>query len=57
MSINGSSEGVKSYLVVHLIELDKPKKQVLKSKVYANNANPNFVETLTLEFVFESNPF
>lgn len=42
-----------TYLVVHLLEPEKPKKQILKTKVYNSTVNPNFVETIIIEFVFE----
>ena len=43
-----------SFLVVYLFEPNKPKRQVLKTKVYYNELNPNYAESITLEFMFES---
>ena len=43
-----------SFLVVHLFEPNRPKRQVLKTKIYHNELNPNYAESITLDFMFES---
>lgn len=44
-----------SFLVVKLQELNKPQKIILKTKVYDNDLNPNYAETVTIQYFFESN--
>lgn len=44
-----------SFLVVKLLEHQKPEKTVLKTKVYWNDLNPNYAETVLIDFFFESN--
>ena len=46
-----------SFLVVWLLEPNRPKRQVLKTKVYTSDLNPNYAETIVLEFMFESTLF
>lgn len=46
-----------SFLVVKLKEYNRPEKTLLKSKVYWNDLNPNYAETITIDFFFESNPY
>jgi len=43
--------------VVKLIEPGKPLKQIMKTKVYYNDLNPNYAETVLIDFIFESNSF
>ena len=43
-----------SFLIVKLIENNQPEKQVLKTKVYWNDLNPNYAETVVVDFYFES---
>lgn len=41
-----------SYLVVYIIEPNRKKQQILKSKVYYNDLNPNYAESLVIDFYF-----
>jgi hypothetical protein len=41
-----------SFLIVKLIENNQPEKQVLKTKVYWNDLNPNYAETVVVDFYF-----
>ena len=41
-----------SYLVVSLLEHNRPLKTVLKTKVYWNDLNPNYAETVLIDFFF-----
>ena len=41
-----------SFLVVYLQQLNKPKKKVLQTKVYWNDLNPDYAETLVTQFFF-----
>lgn len=43
-----------SFLVVYLIEPNKARKQVLKTKIYWNDLNPDYAETVVTQFFFES---
>lgn len=43
-----------SFLIVKLVENNQPEKQVLKTKVYWNDLNPNYAETVVVDFYFES---
>ena len=43
-----------SFLVVKLIEMDKPERNILRTKVYFNDLNPNYAETVLIDFYFES---
>lgn len=43
-----------SFLVVKLIEFNRPEKTLLKTKVYWNDLNPNYAETVLIDFFFES---
>ena len=45
-----------SFMVVKLIEMDKPERVILRTKVYWNDLNPNYAETVLIDFYFESNP-
>ena len=40
------------YLVVSLQQLDNPKKEILKTKVYPE-LNPNFAESIVVRFTFD----
>lgn len=40
--------------MVTLSEPNKPKRNVLKTKIYWNDLNPDYAETVVLEFFFES---
>ena len=42
-----------SFLVVYKQQPNRPKAQVLKTKVYWNDLNPDFAETLITDFFFE----
>lgn len=42
-----------SYLLVFLLEPNKNKQQILKTKVYSNDLNPNYSESLIIDFYFE----
>lgn len=44
-----------SFIVVKLIEKNKPIKQLVKSKVYWSCSNPDYEEKFKLEFCFKSN--
>lgn len=41
-----------SFLVVKLIEHGQPEKTILKTKVYWNDLNPNYAETVLIDFYF-----
>ena len=43
-----------SFLVVYLAEPNKPKRRMLKTKIYWNDLNPDYAETFVTEFFFES---
>ena len=43
-----------SFLVVKMQEQNKGEKIILKTKVYDNNLNPDYAETLTIDYFFES---
>ena len=43
-----------SFLIVKLVENNQPEKQVLRTKVYWNDLNPNYAETVVVDFYFES---
>ena len=44
-----------SFLVVYKQESNAKKQQVLKTKIYWNDLNPDYAETLVTEFYFEGN--
>lgn len=44
-----------SFLVIKLSEPNKPEKVILKTKVYWNDLNPDYAETVTIQYFFESN--
>ena len=43
-----------SFMIIKLQELNKPEKVILKTKVYWNDLNPDYAETVTIEYLFES---
>ena len=43
-----------SFLMVYLLEPNKPKRKMLQTKIYWNDLNPDYSETLVTEFFFES---
>ena len=43
-----------SFLVIKMSETNKPEKTILKTKVYDNNLNPDYAETVTIDYFFES---
>ncbi len=45
---------IDSFLVVKLVENNQLEKQVLKTKVYWNDLNPNYAETVVVDFYFET---
>ena len=57
LNSKGNFPSVDSYLLVTLLEPERPQKQILKSKVYWNTPQPNYVETILIDFVFESKFF
>ena len=44
-----------SFLIVKLIEANHPDSIILKTKVYPNDLNPNYSETVLIDFYFEGN--
>lgn len=42
-----------SYLIVSLVHPNNKREQVLKTKVYYNDLNPNYAESIVLDFFFE----
>lgn len=42
-----------SYLIVYKQQPNKPKTQMLKTKIYWNDLNPDYAETLITDFYFE----
>ena len=43
-----------SFLVIKLSEPNKAEKTILKTKIYWNDLNPDYAETVTIEYFFES---
>lgn len=43
-----------SFLVIKLQEPNKPERTIMKTKVYYNDLNPDYAETVTIEYFFES---
>lgn len=53
-NLNFTNSSSNSFVVVELAEGSKPKRKVLETKVCSHEINPNYPQSLIINFVFES---